>query len=65
MTMNELIEKRASLWNAMKAFLDTQKKDDVLSEEDDAKYKEMEKRFDDLTNEIKRMEGEKKNDKAE
>lgn len=56
MTMNELIEKRASLWNAMKAFLDTQKKDDVLSEEDDAKYKEMEKRFDDLTNEIKRME---------
>ena len=56
MTMNELIEKRASLWNAMKAFLDTQKKDDVLSEEDDAKYKEMEKRFEDLTNEIKRME---------
>lgn len=56
MTMNEIIEKRASLWNAMKAFLDTQKKDDVLSEEDDAKYKEMEKRFDDLTNEIKRME---------
>ena len=56
MNKQEMIEKRANLWKAMNAFLDTQKKDDVLSAEDDAKYKEMEKRFDDLTNEIKRME---------
>ena len=56
MNKQEMIEKRANLWKAMNAFLDTQKKDDVLSAEDDAKYNEMEKRFDDLTNEIKRME---------
>lgn len=56
MTKQEMIEKRANLWKGMNAFLETQKKDDVLSAEDDAKYKEMEKRFDDLTNEIKRME---------
>ncbi len=56
MNKQELIEKRANLWKAMNAFLDTQKKDDVLSAEDDAKYKEMEARFDALSNEIKRME---------
>ena len=56
MTKQELIEKRANLWKGMNAFLEAQKKDDVLSPEDDAKYKEMETRFDSLTNEIKRME---------
>ena len=56
MTINELVEKRANLWNTMKGFLDSQNKDGVLSAEDDAKYKEMEAKFDALTNEIKRME---------
>ena len=56
MTINELIEKRANLWKGMNAFLEAQNKDGVLSEEDDAKYKEMEKRFDALTAEIKRAE---------
>lgn len=56
MTINELVEKRANLWKAMNAFLEAQNKDGVLSEEDDAKYKEMEKRFDALTAEIKRAE---------
>ncbi len=41
MTKQELIEKRANLWKGMNAFLEAQKKDDVLSPEDDAKYKEM------------------------
>jgi len=56
LTINELVEKRANLWKAMNAFLEAQNKDGVLSEEDDAKYKEMEKRFDALTAEIKRAE---------
>jgi len=57
MTINELIEKRANLWKAMDAFLKAQTNDKgVLSAEDDAKYTEMEKDFDNLTNEIKRME---------
>ena len=56
MTINELIEKRANLWKGMNAFLEAQNKDGVLSEEDDTKYKEMEKRFDALTAEIKRAE---------
>ena len=56
MTINELIEKRANLWKGMNAFIEAQNKDGVLSEEDDAKYKEMEKRFDALTAEIKRAE---------
>jgi HK97 family phage major capsid protein len=57
MTINELIEKRANLWKAMDAFLKAQTNDKgVLSAEDDAKYTEMENDFDNLTNEIKRME---------
>ena len=57
MTINELYEKRANLWKAMDAFLNAQRNDKgVLNAEDDAKYAEMEKDFDNLTNEIRRME---------
>lgn len=56
MTKQELVTKRANLWNAMNAFLDAQRNEKgVLSAEDDAKYAEMEKEFDSLTNEINRM----------
>ena len=57
MTINELRDKRANLWKSMTAFLDTRTgSDGVLSAEDDASYAKMEKDFDALTNEIKRME---------
>ena len=57
MTIIELREKRAKLWNAMEGFLDTHRTDKgVLSAEDDATYAGMEKDLSDLTNEIHRME---------
>ena len=57
MTISELRNKRANLWKSMTAFLDTRTgSDGVLSAEDDASYAKMEKDFDALTNEIKRME---------
>ena len=57
MTINELRDKRANLWKSMTSFLDTRTgSDGVLSSEDDASYAKMEKDFDSLTNEIKRME---------
>ena len=57
MTINELRDKRANLWKSMTAFLDTRTRSDgVLSAEDDASYAKMEKDFDALTNEIRRME---------
>lgn len=57
MTISELRDKRANLWKSMTAFLDTRTgSDGVLSAEDDASYAKMEKDFDSLTNEIKRME---------
>ena len=57
MTITELREKRAKLWNAMEGFLDTHRTDKgVLSAEDDATYAGMEKDLSDLTNEIHRME---------
>lgn len=57
MTIDELREKRVKKWNEMNAFLDSHtNKDGVLSVEDDAKYAEMEKEFEALTNEIKRQE---------
>ena len=56
MTINELREKRAKLWNTMEGFLDTHRTDKgVLSAEDDATYGNMEADLDALTNEIKRM----------
>ena len=54
MTITELREKRAKLWNAMEGFLDTHRTENgVLSAEDDATYAKMETDLDALTNEIK------------
>ena len=57
MTITEMRNKRAKLWNTMEGFLDTHRNDKgVLSAEDDATYSKMERDLDSLTNEIKRME---------
>ena len=57
MTITELREKRARLWNTMEGFLDTHRNDmGVLKAEDDATYSNMEGELDSLTNEIHRME---------
>ena len=57
MTIIEMREKRAKLWNTMEGFLDTHRNDKgVLSAEDDATYANMEKDLNDLSNEIRRME---------
>lgn len=57
MTIVEMREKRAKLWNTMEGFLDTHRNDKgVLSSEDDATYAAMEQDLNDLSNEIRRME---------
>ena len=57
MTIIEMREKRAKLWNTMEGFLDTHRNDKgVLSAEDDVTYATMEKDLNDLSNEIRRME---------
>ena len=57
MTIIEMREKRAKLWNTMEGFLDTHRNDKgVLSAEDDATYSAMEQDLNDLSNEIRRME---------
>ena len=57
MTKQDLVNKRVNLWNAMNAFLDSHRNDQgVLSVEDDAKYADMEKEFEALSNEIKRLD---------
>ena len=57
MTIIELREKRAKLWDTMEGFLDTHRdRKGVLSAEDDAVYANMEKELNDLTNEVRRME---------
>lgn len=57
MTINELIEKRASTWNSAKEFLDSHRTEKgTLSAEDGATYDQMETDITDLTNEINRME---------
>ena len=57
MTIVEMREKRAKLWNTMEGFLDTHRNDKgVLSAEDDATYANMEQDLNDLSNEIRRME---------
>lgn len=57
MTITEMRNKRAKLWNTMEGFLDTHRNDmGVLSAEDDATYAKMERDLDSMTNEIKRME---------
>lgn len=57
MTITEMREKRAKLWNTMEGFLDTHRNDmGVLSADDDQTYCNMESELDSLTNEIHRME---------
>lgn len=57
MTIIEMREKRAKLWNTMEGFLDTHRNDKgVLSAADDATYSSMEQDLNDLSNEIRRME---------
>ena len=56
MNLNELREKRLSVWKKAKDFLDERRKDGVLSVEDDAAYGLMEKELDDLGREITRQE---------
>lgn len=57
MTITEIRNKRAALWNTMEGFLNTHRNDmGVLSTEDDATYTKMERDLDAMTNEIKRME---------
>ncbi len=56
MNLNELREKRASVWEKAKAFLDSRREDGVLSAEDDAAYALMERELDDLGREITRQE---------
>ena len=57
MTITEMRNKRAKLWNTMEGFLDTHRNDmGVLSAEDDAAYSKMERDLDSMTNEIRRME---------
>ena len=57
MNLAQLTEKRAKLWDSMKSFLDAHRTEKgVLSAEDDEKYAGMEKEFDALSNEIKRLQ---------
>lgn len=57
MTIIEMREKRAKLWNTMEGFLDTHRNDKgVLSAADDTTYSAMEQDLNDLSNEIRRME---------
>lgn len=55
MTIFELIDKRKAKWEAMKSFVDTHKKNDVLSAEDQALYANMEAEIAAMTDEINRM----------
>ena len=57
MTINELREKRNQAWNAAKAFVETKRdKDGLLSDEDAKTYAQMEKKVQDYSAEIERME---------
>ncbi|MBQ5364740.1 MAG: phage major capsid protein [Spirochaetales bacterium] len=57
MTINELRTKRASVWNAAKAFLESHRQENgILTAEDDAAYSRMEKEITDLGAEIARLE---------
>jgi len=57
MTIMELREKRNQAWQAAKAFVETKRdKDGLLSDEDAKTYAQMEKKVQDFTAEIERME---------
>ena len=56
MTIKELIEKRAKVWETAKSFVDTHEdKNGLLSAEDTATYNKMEKEIEDLTAAIDRQ----------
>lgn len=56
MTIKDLIEKRAKVWETAKNFVETHEdKNGVLSEEDTATYNKMEKEIEDLTTAIDRQ----------
>ena len=55
MTIQELMEKRAKVWEAAKNFVDTHENENgVLSAEDNATYERMEAEIEDLTKAIDR-----------
>lgn len=57
MNINELREKRAKLWDEMKAFLETHRQENgTLKAEDDEAYTRMENEISDLGKEISRLE---------
>lgn len=56
MNLMELREKRLEVWNKAKDFLDSHRKDGVLSVEEDAAYSLMETELDNLAKEIMRQE---------
>nr|DAL26733.1 MAG TPA_asm: major capsid protein [Caudoviricetes sp.] len=56
MTIQELMEKRAKVWEAAKNFVDTHENENgVLSAEDSATYERMEAEIEDLTKAIVRL----------
>lgn len=56
MTIKDLIEKRAKVWETAKNFVDTHEDNNgVISEEDTASYNKMEKEIEDLTTAIDRQ----------
>lgn len=62
--LQELIEKRAKLWESAKAFLEASRNDDgTVSEENNAKYEKMEKAIYDLGKEIERCQRQEALDK--
>ena len=57
MTINEMIQKRAKVWEAAKNFVDTHENENgVLSAEDNATYSRMEQEIEDLTSAIDRQQ---------
>ena len=57
MTINEMIQKRAKVWETAKNFVDTHENENgVLSAEDNETYGRMEKEIEDLTNAIDRQQ---------
>ena len=57
MTINEMIQKRAKVWETAKNFVDTHENENgVLSAEDNATYSRMEQEIEDLTAAIDRQQ---------
>lgn len=57
MTINEMIQKRAKVWETAKNFVDTHENENgVLNAEDSATYARMEQEIEDLTNAIDRQQ---------